>query len=128
LGALRKVWPEADQQRCGNHKLLNVLDNLPRPQRVAAQSRLRAMASAPPQAQAAQQRREFEAGCQKHGDTKAADTRRRDGELRLTYSRSPRAHGVPLRPTNIVESPLAARRLRTDAAKRCKRVERGLRR
>jgi transposase-like protein len=123
-GALRTVWPEADQQRCWNHKILNVLDKLPRTQRVAAKSMLSAIAYAPTQAQAAQKRREFEAWCHQHGDTKAADTLRRDWEQMLTFSRYPREHGVPLRPTNIVESPLAALRLRTDAAKRCKRVER----
>ncbi len=29
-GELRNVYPEADEQRCWNHKLLNVLDRLPR--------------------------------------------------------------------------------------------------
>jgi putative transposase len=42
----------------------------------------------------------------------------------LTFYRYPREHWVHLRTTNIVESPLAALRLRTDAAKRFKRVER----
>lgn len=32
-GALRNVWPEADEQRCWNHKVTNVLDQLPRTQR-----------------------------------------------------------------------------------------------
>jgi putative transposase len=85
---------------------------------------LRALASAPTQAQAEQQRREFEAWCHQHGDTKAAETLRRDGEQRLTFSHDPRAHGVHLRTTTIVESPLAALRLRTAAATRVKRVER----
>lgn len=29
-GALRNVWPEAEEQRCWNHKVLNVLEQLPR--------------------------------------------------------------------------------------------------
>jgi transposase-like protein len=42
----------------------------------------------------------------------------------VTFYRFPKEHWVHLRTTNIVESPLAALRLRTDAAKRFKRVER----
>ena len=51
-GALRNVWPDADQQRCWNHKILNVLDKLPRTQHVAAKSMLSAIAYAPTRAQA----------------------------------------------------------------------------
>jgi len=123
-GALRKVWPEADHQRCGNHKILNGRDKLPRPQHGVANSRLRASASAPPQAQAKQKRREFEAWGHKDGDIQAAAKRRRDGEQMVTFSRYPKELWGPLRTTNIVESPLAALRLRTDAAKWCKKVSR----
>ncbi len=40
----------------------------------------------------------------------------------MTFYRFPREHWRHLRTSNIVESPLAALRLRTDAAKRFKRV------
>jgi len=43
-GALRQVWPEADEQRCWNHKVLNVLEQLPRRQQAVAKSMLRAIA------------------------------------------------------------------------------------
>ena len=42
----------------------------------------------------------------------------------VTFYRYPKEHWVHLRTTNIVESPLAALRLRTDAVKRSKKVER----
>ena len=42
----------------------------------------------------------------------------------VTFYRYPKAHGRHLRTTNVVESPLAALRLRTDAAQRFKKVER----
>lgn len=42
----------------------------------------------------------------------------------VTFYRFPREHWLHLRTTNIVERPLAALRLRTDAAKRYKRVDR----
>ena len=41
----------------------------------------------------------------------------------MTFYQFPRAHGRPLRTTNVVESPFAAVRLRTTAAKRFKKVE-----
>ena len=54
----------------------------------------------------------------------AAETLTRDWERMVTFYRFPREHWVHLRTTNIVESPLAALRLRTDTAKRYKRVDR----
>jgi len=42
----------------------------------------------------------------------------------VTFYRHPKAHWRHLRTTNVVESPLAALRLRTDAAQRPKKVER----
>jgi len=42
----------------------------------------------------------------------------------LTFYRYPKEHWVHIRTTNVVESPFAALRLRTDAAKRFKKVER----
>ena len=41
----------------------------------------------------------------------------------MTFYQFPREHWVHLRTTNIVESPFAAVRLRTTAAKRFKKVE-----
>jgi putative transposase len=45
------------------------------------------------------------------------------GERLVTFDQFPRAHGRHLRTTNIVESPFAAVRLRTTAAKRSKQVD-----
>jgi len=42
----------------------------------------------------------------------------------VTFYQFPREHWVHLRTVNVVESPLAALRLRTDAAKRYKRCDR----
>ena len=41
----------------------------------------------------------------------------------VTFYRFPKEHWRHLRTTNVVESPFAALRLRTDAAKRYKKVE-----
>ena len=42
----------------------------------------------------------------------------------MTFYQFPRSTGRPLRTTNVVESPFAAVRLRTTAAKRFKKVDR----
>ena len=47
----------------------------------------------------------------------------RDWDRMLTFYQFPKAHWVHLRTANPLESPFAALRLRTDAAKRFKRVE-----
>ena len=45
-----------------------------------------------------------------------------DWDRMLTFYQFPKAHWVHLRTTNSIESPFAALRLRTDAAKRFKKV------
>ena len=45
-GALRNVFPEVDEQRCWNHRIVNVLDQVPRRERASATMMLRAMAYA----------------------------------------------------------------------------------
>jgi putative transposase len=38
--ALAEIYPDAEQQRCWNHRIVNVLDRLPRKQQAAARERL----------------------------------------------------------------------------------------
>ncbi|SNB72358.1 Transposase and inactivated derivatives, partial [Thermoflexus hugenholtzii JAD2] len=59
-GAVRNIWPETAKQRCWNHKILNVLDPLPKTQQM-----LRAVAHAPSRKEADHQRQAFEAWCQR---------------------------------------------------------------
>src|SRR4030065_232087 len=47
----------------------------------------------------------------------------RDWDRMVTFYRFPQEHWRHLRTTNVVESPFAGLRLRTDAAKRYKKVE-----
>jgi transposase-like protein len=121
-GGLSQVYPEAAEQRCWNHRLLNLLDKLPHAQHAAAKPLLTAIAYAPTRAEAEQRRAVFEAWCRRHGYDQAAAAVGRDWERFVTFYRFPREHWRHLRTSNIVESPLAALRLRTDAAKRFKRV------
>ena len=123
-GALRNVSPEAEEQRCWNHKLINVLDKVPKAQQEAAKGLVRLIPYAETKEKAEQRRKEFTTWCRQRGYESAADTIERDWEQLTTFYRFPQEHWKHLRTTNPVESPFAALRLRTDAAKRYKRVDR----
>ena len=96
-GALRNVWPEAGEQRCWNHKILNVFDKLPKRQHDQARLMLRNIPYAETRAEAVRLRKVFTRWCGDHSTM------------------------LP-----VVESPFAALRLRTDAARRYKRVDRAI--
>ena len=99
-GALRAVYPEAAEQRCWNHKILNVLDKLPRRQQPLARPLLAAMAYAPTRTEAEQARLRVEAWCQKHGYTAAVETLRRDWDRMVTFYQFPKEHWIHLRTTD----------------------------
>jgi len=122
-GALANVYPEAQEQRCWNHKIVNVLDRLPKKVQPQAKERLQAIAYAESQPAAEANRDNFLAWCRKEGYRTAGETLLRDWERMVTFYRFPPEHWKHLRTTNVVESPFAALRLRTDAAKRYKKVE-----
>ena len=121
--ALRNVYPEAAEQRCWNHKALNVLDKLPKKRQGEAKGQLQQMAYAESRRQAEERRDKFVQWCQKEGCNAAAETLTRDWERLVTFYQFPKEHWKHLRTTNVVESPFAALRLRTDAAKRYKKAE-----
>lgn len=122
-GALRNVYPDAAEQRCWNHKIVNVLDKLPKKAQLQAKRQLQEIAYAENQTEAEEKRTLFVRWCQRAGYHAAGDTLHRDWERMVTFYRFPKEHWRHLRTTNIVESPFAALRLRTDAAKRYKKVE-----
>jgi putative transposase len=120
--ALRQVYPEADEQRCWNHKILNVLEKLPTRQQGEAKALVCAIPYAPTRREAERQRDQFAQWCQHHGSPEAATCLETDWERLMAFYRFPQPHWQHLRTTNPVESPFAAARLRTDAAKRFKLV------
>jgi transposase-like protein len=122
-GALSNVYPDAAEQRCWNHKIVNVLDKLPKKVQPQAKRRLQDIAYAESQPQAEEKRDLFLAWCRKEGQRAAGDTLVRDWERMVTFYQFPKEHWKHLRTTNVVESPFAALRLRTDAAKRYRKVE-----
>ena len=66
----------------------------------------------------------FSTWCHERAHQAASEALERDWERMVTFYHFPREHWQHLRTTNPVESPFAALRLRTDAAKRYKRVDR----
>ena len=125
-GALRNVWPEAGEQRCWNHKILNVFDKLPKRQHDQARLMLRNIPYAETRAEAVRLRKVFTRWCGDHSYDAASEAIERDWERMVTFYDYPREHWRHLRTTNPVESPFAALRLRTDAARRYKREDRAI--
>jgi transposase-like protein len=119
--ALAEVCPEVDEQRCWNHRVVNVLDCLPRGLQPEAKALLRDIAYADSRADCESLRDKFVKRYAK-AHPKAAETLTRDWERMVTFFGYPKEHWKHLRTTNIVESPFASVRLRTTAAKRYKKV------
>jgi transposase-like protein len=119
--ALAEVFPTAAEQRCWNHKLVNVLDSLPKKKQAEARELLRQIPYAPTRCEAESLRAEFRSlyGAE---HPKAAETLERDWERMVAFYGFPKEHWKHLRTTNPVESPFAAVRLRTAAGKRYKKV------
>ena len=122
-GALAAVFPEAAEQRCWNHRILNVLDKLPRNRQAEARSLLTKIPYAATREEAERQKRAFQAWATKRGQAEVGRALDRDWERMMTFYQFPREHWKHLRTSNPVESPFAAVRLRTAAAKRFKKVE-----
>jgi transposase-like protein len=120
--ALGELHPQGDEQRCWNHKILNVLNVLPKSEQPEASERLGQMMYAPSRSVCEKKRDEFLLRFKK-SDPKACATLTRDWERMVSFFDYPQAHWVHLRTTNIVESPFAAVRLRTDAARRFKKTQ-----
>ncbi len=122
-GALGTVFPMVREQRCGNHRLVNVLDTLPKTLPAEARALLTKIPYAQTRAEAERQKRAFQAWATKKGVAAAGRRLEEDGDRLVTFYAFPKEHWKHLRTTNVVESPFAAVRLRTAAAKRFKKVE-----
>ncbi len=72
--------------------------------------------------EAEQRRGSFQSWARGQGLQRAAELIAEDWERMVSYYGYPRAHWRHLRTTNLIESPFAALRLRTDAAKRFMKV------
>jgi transposase-like protein len=120
--ALGELHPEGEEQRCWNHKIVNVLNALPKNEQPEASERLGQMMYAPSRSVCEKKRDEFVLRYKKT-NPKACATLTRDWERLVSFFAYPQAHWIHLRTTNIVESPFAAVRLRTDASRRFKKTQ-----
>ena len=120
--ALAAVYPESAEQRCWNHKLRNVLDTVPKKHQAEVKAALQEITHADT-VRAATARRDTFARTYRRQHPKAVERLLHDWERMVAYYAFPQEHWTHLRTTNIIESPFAAVRLRTSAAKRFKRVE-----
>jgi len=119
--ALSEVWPESREQRCWNHKIVNVLDQLPKKLQAEARELLTKIPYASTREGAEKARAEFARRYRRNYE-KAVAILEADRERMLTFYDFPEEHWKHLRTTNVIESPFAAVRLRTGASKRFKKV------
>jgi transposase-like protein len=118
--ALANVWPGVRVGRCWNHKTLNVLDKLPKRLQRQATILLREMAYAETRAEAERLRDKFAARFVAFPE--AVARLEKDWDAPTAFFDLPKEHWKHLRTSNVVDSPFASLRLRTNAAKRFKVV------
>ncbi|MHB1501783.1 MAG: IS256 family transposase [Candidatus Dormibacteria bacterium] len=116
--ALNEVFPTTRQQRCWNHRVLNVIDKLPKRLQATARGAIKEIYQAPSRAECSRRRAEYctQLRAQAQGD--AADCLERDWDEFVTFYDFPEEHWLHLRTSNPIESIFAGVRLRTDATKR----------
>jgi transposase-like protein len=124
--AIGEQSPHSAQQRCTNHKTVNVLDKLPRKERPTWVRRLRAIWQADSRETARRLAVAAIRDLREAGYGRAADCLENDLDRCLTFYGFPEAHWSHLRTTNVIESVFAPVRLRTNAAKRFKRTKSGV--
>jgi putative transposase len=116
--AVSEVYPEAQQQLCWNHKMLNVIDTVSRKEQSQVKRHLQAMMYAESREQALAERKKFEQAFLH--SPKTIKTVVQNWERLVTYYDYPREHWKHLRTSNVVESPFSRVRLRTTASRRFK--------
>ena len=116
--AVGEVYPQAQEQLCWNHKMLNVIDAVSKKEQAEVKKHLTAMMYAESRQEALQERKTFEQAF-RH-TPKAVKTVVENWERLTTYYNFPREHWKHLRTSNVVESPFSRVRLRTAASRRFK--------
>lgn len=118
-GAIDKVYPKADHQRCWVHKMRNVLVYFPKRLHAEVKRLLRQMYDATTKDQAEKLIAQF-AETYGRDYPRAVECLLKDQNTLLTYFNYPREHWVSLKTTNPIESIFATVKLRTNAARRIK--------
>ena len=120
--AMAEQQPSAAEQRCWNHRITNVLDAVPTKHQAQARTLLCAMPYAESRTACEALQGQFVKRYHQLAP-KAVERLEHDWGRLITFYQFPREHWRQLRTTNVVESPFAAVRLRTTAAKRFKKVD-----
>ncbi len=116
--AVGEVYPQAQEQLCWNHKMLNVIDAVSKKEQVEVKKHLTTMMYAESRQDALKERKKFEQVFQHN--PKAVKTVVENWERLTAYYDFPREHWKHLRTSNVVESPFSRVRLRTAASRRFK--------
>lgn len=122
-GALREIYPESCEQRCWNHRIVNLLEKLPKKKQGEGSELLKQIPYSESRWEAEQRKRQFQRWCESNQCSQAAELIDVDWERMVGFYDYPREHWKHLRTTNMIESPFSSVRLRTDAARRYKKVE-----
>jgi transposase-like protein len=120
--ALSEIYPTGKEQRCWNHKIRNVLDCFPKRIRAEAAEQLKQIPYAETLKECTALRDTFVNRYRKEYP-KATQKLTTDWERMTAFYLFPKEHWTHIRTTNVVESPFGTVRLRTDAAKRFKKVQ-----
>lgn len=123
--AVRDVWPETREQRDWVHRVINVLDKLPKRLQARAKEALREIREAPTRREAEEGIARFEADYGKKYP-KAVTSLRRDQEKLLTFYDFPAEHWKHIRTSNPIESSFSTVRLRQRVTKGPGSRKRGL--
>jgi transposase-like protein len=119
--ALGEIHPGGKEQRCWNHKIRNVLDCFPKRIRTEAGEYLKRIPYAETLSECTRLRDIF-IDRYRRDYPKAVEKILADWDRMVTFYSFPKEHWVHIRTTNVVESPFSSVRLRTDAAKRFKKI------
>ena len=114
--AVRKVFPETQEQRCWVHKIRNVLDKLPKRMQKRAKDILHEIMYAEDRKSAVEEINHF-ADEYKAKYPKAVDCLLKDHDTLMAFLDFPAEHWIHLRTTNPIESPFATIRSRTRKTK-----------
>ena len=89
---LREVYPEAAEQRCWNHRILNLLDRIGKKDQPAATELLRTIAYAETVQQAEQGKARFQDWCRQRGYEDAAELIAEDWDRMTAFYAFPQEH------------------------------------
>jgi transposase-like protein len=116
--ALAEAYPETRHQRCWCHKMINVLDKLPKSLQARAKKELQDIWMAPTREEA-YKAFDYFINTYKAKYPKASECLYKDKEELMTFYDFPAEHWKHLRTTNPIESTFATVRHRTKRARGC---------